>query len=80
MAGGDSVAIRRTRTTARRGRHPLGADFEITQPSAGALPDPDNIWRDSSIELAHGLFVDEVPPDSLPGEFWDSVAKHPKKG
>ena len=73
------MAIRRTRTTtARRTRHPLGPDFEITQPSAGALPDPENIWRDSSIELAHGLFVDEVPADALPNDIWDSL--DPKKG
>ena len=74
------MAIRRTRTTTRRGRHPLGADFEITQPSADARPDPENIWRDSSIELEHGLFVDELAPDSLPNEVWDSLLKGPEKG
>jgi len=76
---GGSVAIRRPRATTGRGRHPLGADFEITQPSAGAWPDPDNIWRDSSIDLEHGLFVDELAPDSLPNEVWNSLVKDPKK-
>ena len=76
---GGNVAIRRTRTMTKGIEHRLGADFEITQPSAGAWPDPENIWRDSSIDLEHGLFVDEVAPDSLPNDVWDSLLKGPGK-
>jgi hypothetical protein len=30
------------------------------------------IWRDSSLDLEQGLDVDELPIDSLPGEWRES--------
>ncbi len=39
--------------------------------SLGGL-DFDGLWRDSSLDLAQGLEVDEIPIDSLPGDLRDS--------
>ena len=49
-----------------------GPDFEDTQPNAELPPDAREIWRDSSLDLEQGLDVDELPIDSLPGEWRDS--------
>ncbi|MEP7056776.1 MAG: hypothetical protein ABI809_03265 [Caldimonas sp.] len=32
------------------------------------------VWRDSSLALEHGLDIDELPIDSLPGDLRDSFA------
>ena len=55
-------------------RHPssLGPEFEDTEANTELPPEVKEIWRDSSIELEHGLDVDELPIDSLPGEWRDS--------
>ena len=57
---------------ARRPWLPAGADFEDTQPNTDLPPEAAEIWRDSSLDLQHGLDVDELPIDSLPGEWRDS--------
>jgi hypothetical protein len=62
----------------RRRRHPLGPDFEVTESNPDAVPDKDAPWRDSSIELEHGLQVEEVPADSLPDYLRDSLLGNPK--
>ena len=51
---------------------PAGADFEDTRPNADLPPEAREIWRDSSLDLEHGLDVDELPIDSLPGEWRES--------
>lgn len=56
----------------RRPRPSAGADFEDTQPNTDLPPEAREIWRDSSLDLQHGLDVDELPIDSLPGEWRDS--------
>ena len=56
----------------RRPRSPGGTDFEATQPNADLPPDAREIWRDSSLDLQHGLDADELPIDSLPGEWRES--------
>jgi len=56
----------------RRPRAPGGADFEDTQPNADLPPETREIWRDSSLDLLHGLDIDELPIDSLPGEWRES--------
>ena len=55
-----------------RPRSPAGADFEDTQPNADLPPEAREIWRDSSLDLEQGLDVDELPIDSLPGEWRES--------
>ena len=57
---------------ARRPRSPAGADFQDTQPNADPPPEARDIWRDSSLDLQHGLDVDELPIDSLPSEWLES--------
>jgi hypothetical protein len=57
---------------ATRRPRPAGPEFEDTQPNAELPPDAREIWRDSSLDLEHGLDVDELPIDSLPGEWRDS--------
>ena len=52
--------------------NPLGPEFEDTEANTELPPEVKEIWRDSSIELEHGLDVDELPIDSLPGEWRDS--------
>ena len=54
----------------RRPRSPGG--FEDTQPNADLPPETREIWRDSSLDLLHGLDIDELPIDSLPGEWRES--------
>ena len=56
----------------RRPRSSGGADFEDTQPNADLPPETREIWRDSSLDLLHGLDIDELPIDSLPGEWRES--------
>ena len=56
----------------RRPRSRGGADFEDTQPNADLPPETREIWRDSSLDLLHGLDIDELPIDSLPGEWRES--------
>lgn len=58
--------------SATRRPRPGGADFEDTQPNADLPPEAGEIWRDSTLDLQHGLDVDELPIDSLPGEWRDS--------
>jgi len=55
----------------RRPRSPGGTDKD-TQPNADLPPDAREIWRDSSLDLQHGLDVDELTIDSLPGEWRES--------
>ncbi len=55
----------------RRPRSPGGTDKD-TQPNADLPPDAREIWRDSSLDLQHGLDADELPIDSLPGEWRES--------
>ena len=55
-----------------RPRSPAGADFEDTQPGADLPPEAREIWRDSSLDLEQGLDIDELPIDSLPGEWRES--------
>ena len=57
---------------ATRRPSPAGADFEDTRPGAEAPPEGRELWRDSSLDLEHGLDVDELPIDSLPGEWRES--------
>ena len=59
-------------STTGRPRSPAGADFENTEPSAELPPEVREIWRDSSLDLEQGLDVDELPIDSLPGEWRES--------
>jgi hypothetical protein len=51
---------------------PLGPEFEDTEANTELPPEVKEIWRDSSVELELGLDVDELPIDSLPGEWRDS--------
>ena len=44
----------------RRPRSPGGADFEDTQPNADLPPETREIWRDSSLDLLHGLDIDDA--------------------
>ena len=55
-----------------RQRTPAGADFEDTETNAELPPEVREIWRDSSLDLEQGLDVDELPIDSLPGEWRES--------
>ena len=55
-----------------RPRSPADADFEDTQPTPELPPEAREIWRDSTLDLQHGLDIDELPIDSLPGEWRDS--------
>ena len=55
-----------------RQRTPAGADFEDTAPNAELPPEARELWRDSSLDLEQGLDVDELPIDSLPGEWRES--------
>jgi len=57
---------------ATRPRSPGGTDFEDTQPNPDLPPETREIWRDSSLDLQHGLDIDELPIDSLPGEWRES--------
>ena len=58
-------------STTRRPKPPL-VDFEDTQANTELPPEVQEIWRDSSIDLEHGLDIDELPIDSLPGEWQES--------
>jgi hypothetical protein len=49
-----------------------GADGENVPPNPEWPPEARELWRDSSIDLEHGLDVDELPIDSLPGEWRES--------
>ena len=57
--------------TTRRPKPPP-AEFEDTQANTELPPEVQEIWRDSSIDLEHGLDIDELPIDSLPGEWQES--------
>jgi len=58
-------------STTRRPKPSL-VDFEDTQANTELPPEVQEIWRDSSIDLEHGLDIDELPIDSLPGEWQES--------
>ena len=58
-------------STTRRPQTPP-AEFEDTQANTELPPEVQEIWRDSSIDLEHGLDIDELPIDSLPGEWQES--------
>ena len=57
---------------ATRRPHPAGPAFEDTHPNPDPPPEAGEIWRDSTLDLAQGLDVDELPIDSLPGEWRES--------
>ena len=52
---------------------PPGGDFADTEANTELPPEVKEIWRDSSIDLEHGLDIDELPIDSLPGDWQESV-------
>ena len=56
-------------------RHKSNPVLEFEDTASNADPESDKpVWRDSSLALEHGLDIDELPIDSLPGELRDSFA------